>query len=293
MRFLLRQWMVSGRCCSLHATPPSAVRNDAAFSSRMPANPHTRCGMRDCGYRRPADTRRQRRHESADGARARGDLPTRLFHWVLMACVIGIGGERQGRRQRDGLALPPRLRGVHAAGLPAAVGPGRRALVALHELSLRPGHAAALPARRQPGPKATRSATARAARCRYSRCWRCCARRSAQGLFADDEIANSGPLVRFVSSATSSLATGWHKHWGQWLILLLVTLHVAAILVYRFKRGRDLVTPMLTGDKAARCRGAGLGRQPATRALAALLLACAGRRRVGWSAWAAERWPWT
>jgi cytochrome b len=69
------------------------------------------------------------------------------------------------------------------------------------------------------------------------------------GLFADDEIASSGPLVKFVSSATSSLASGWHKNFGQWLIIGLVALHIGAIAFYRFRRGRDLVGPMLTGDK--------------------------------------------
>ncbi|MFZ2650315.1 MAG: cytochrome b/b6 domain-containing protein [Burkholderiaceae bacterium] len=69
------------------------------------------------------------------------------------------------------------------------------------------------------------------------------------GLLADDEIANSGPLVRFVSSATSSLATGWHKNFGQWIIIGLALLHVGAILFYRVRHGRDLMRPMLTGDK--------------------------------------------
>jgi cytochrome b len=69
------------------------------------------------------------------------------------------------------------------------------------------------------------------------------------GLLADDEISNSGPLARFVSSATSSLATGWHKNFGQWIIIGLVALHLCAIAFYRFRRGRDLVGPMLTGDK--------------------------------------------
>jgi cytochrome b len=69
------------------------------------------------------------------------------------------------------------------------------------------------------------------------------------GLFADDEIASSGPLVKFVSSATSALASGWHKNFGQWLIIGLVALHLCAIAFYRFRRGRDLVGPMLTGDK--------------------------------------------
>jgi len=69
------------------------------------------------------------------------------------------------------------------------------------------------------------------------------------GLVADDEIASTGPLIRFVASATSLAATSWHKSWGQWLLLGLVALHVAAIAVYRLVHRRDLVTPMLVGDK--------------------------------------------
>ena len=66
---------------------------------------------------------------------------------------------------------------------------------------------------------------------------------------ADDEIANTGPLNRFVSSDVADPATAWHSEWGQWLLLGLVALHVLAIVVYRL-RGRNLVAPMLHGDKA-------------------------------------------
>ena len=70
------------------------------------------------------------------------------------------------------------------------------------------------------------------------------------GLFADDEISNTGPLIKFVSGATSGLLTKWHKSFGQWLIITLVVLHIAAILFYLFKKQRNLVRPMLSGDKA-------------------------------------------
>ena len=69
------------------------------------------------------------------------------------------------------------------------------------------------------------------------------------GLFADDEIATTGPLTKFVSDATIGLATRWHKNVGQWLIVALVLLHIAAILYYLRKNQRDLLRPMLTGDK--------------------------------------------
>ena len=71
----------------------------------------------------------------------------------------------------------------------------------------------------------------------------------ATGLIADDEIANIGPLNRFVSSATAGQATGWHKNYGQWILITLVALHVAAILFYLFRKRNNLIHPMLMGDK--------------------------------------------
>lgn len=70
----------------------------------------------------------------------------------------------------------------------------------------------------------------------------------ATGLVADDEIATTGPLNRFVATEIGLAATGWHKGWGQWLIIGLVGLHVGAILVYRL-RGIGLVSAMWRGDK--------------------------------------------
>jgi cytochrome b len=71
----------------------------------------------------------------------------------------------------------------------------------------------------------------------------------ATGLVADDEIASVGPLNKFVSSAQASLATGWHKDWGQWIIIALVALHIGAILFYVFVKKKRLVRAMLGGDK--------------------------------------------
>ncbi|MBZ8140857.1 cytochrome b [Rubrivivax gelatinosus] len=70
----------------------------------------------------------------------------------------------------------------------------------------------------------------------------------ATGLVADDEIANTGPLWRFVSGETALDATAWHKGPGQWIIIGLVSLHVASILFHRLK-GHNLLLPMFTGDK--------------------------------------------
>ena len=69
------------------------------------------------------------------------------------------------------------------------------------------------------------------------------------GLFADDEIATTGPLNKFVSGKTAGTLTFWHTTFGQWLIVTLVVLHVAAVLFYLVRRRQNLIRPMLTGDK--------------------------------------------
>ncbi|MCX7946422.1 MAG: cytochrome b/b6 domain-containing protein [Hydrogenophilus sp.] len=66
------------------------------------------------------------------------------------------------------------------------------------------------------------------------------------GLFATDEIAYRGPLAHWVAERTQVWAASWHRRLEP-LLWLLVGLHVGAILFYRFARGIDLVTPMITG----------------------------------------------
>jgi cytochrome b len=103
----------------------------------------------------------------------------------------------------------------------------------------------------------------------------------ATGLVADDEIASTGPLNRFVSGGVASRATHWHKDYGQWLLLALVALHLAAIVFYLVRKKRNLVRPMLLGDKVLP-RGTPASRDTAGTRLLALLLAalCAGA--VAW-----------
>ena len=97
------------------------------------------------------------------------------------------------------------------------------------------------------------------------------------GLLADDEIANVGPLNRFVSTATGLSAASWHKEAGQWIVLALVGLHVAAILFYLLVRKTNLVRPMLNGDKLLGPGTPASVDTPGTRWLAAVLAAaCVG-----------------
>ena len=70
----------------------------------------------------------------------------------------------------------------------------------------------------------------------------------ATGLVADDEVATTGPLNKYVANAKALAATAWHTGAGQWILIAMVVLHVAAIIVYK-RRGVSLVKPMLVGDK--------------------------------------------
>lgn len=69
------------------------------------------------------------------------------------------------------------------------------------------------------------------------------------GLVSDDESSFQGPLNRFVSSSQGLAATWYHKEVGQWLLLGLVGLHIAAVLFYVLRKHEDLVRAMIGGDK--------------------------------------------
>ena len=71
----------------------------------------------------------------------------------------------------------------------------------------------------------------------------------ASGLFSDDEIATTGPLSKFASGEWVSRASDYHTEVGKIVLLVLFVLHIAAIVFYRIKRGQNLVSPMLNGDK--------------------------------------------
>jgi len=105
----------------------------------------------------------------------------------------------------------------------------------------------------------------------------------ATGLVADDEIANIGPLNRFVSGALAGQATHWHKDYGQWILLALVALHIAAILYYLLGKKQNLVRPMIVGDKTLPAGTPAALDNAMTRLLALVLAAlCAGG--VAWVA---------
>ena len=199
------------------------------------------------------------------------DLPTRIFHWALAAAVIAlvitgkIGGNALAWHMRFGLLVLALLGFRLVWGL---VG-GRWSRFASFVRS--PGTVLRyLRGDHRPGdhfevghnPLGALSVLALIT---------VLALQVATGLVADDEIATTGPLNRFVATASGLAATAWHKGWGQWLVLALAGLHVAAIVLYRL-RGNNLVAPMITGDKALPPEVPASADSMATRALAAVLL---------------------
>jgi cytochrome b len=177
------------------------------------------------------------------------DLPTRLFHWTLAACVISsvvtahIGGNALVWHFRLGyltlslllFRIVWGLIGGHWSRFTSFIFSPATLLRYLRKdpatkASLDIGHSpiGALSVFAILGILAVQVGT---------------------GLFADDEIASTGPLIKFVSGSTSLMLTKWHKNYGQWIIVSLAALHVIAIAIYVFKKKRDLLSAMLSGDK--------------------------------------------
>lgn len=71
----------------------------------------------------------------------------------------------------------------------------------------------------------------------------------ASGLISDDEIAAAGPFAKFVSDALVRSGTYYHKAIGANIIYGLAALHLAAILFYLLKKGHNLTPSMFHGDK--------------------------------------------
>ena len=213
------------------------------------------------------------------------DLPTRVFHWTLAASVIAsiatakIGGNAMAWHFRLGaLALALLafralwgMMGGHWSRFGAfAYGPG--ALWRHLRGAPRPGDRFHI----GHSPLGSLSVWALLG---------LLALQVATGLVADDEIANVGPLNRFVSGASASVATGYHAEIGAWVLIALVVLHVGAVLFYLLNRRRNLVGPMWHGDR--RVAGELAHDLPGSRdtgrtRLLALLLFCACAGGAAW-----------
>lgn len=174
------------------------------------------------------------------------DLPTRVFHWTLVLCIVGlfitgnVGGNAMVWHFRIGLTVLALLLFRLVWGL---VG-GRwsrfasfiyspRSIINYLKGNGKPEHSVGHT------PTGAGSVFALLA---------ILLAQVGSGLISDDEIAFAGPLTRFVSGATVNLATNYHKNIGKWIILALVILHIAAIVFYLWRK-QNLIKPMLHGDK--------------------------------------------
>ncbi len=204
------------------------------------------------------------------------DLPTRLFHWLLAACVLGlvitgqVGGNALEWHMRFGVSVAALL--VFRLVWGVLGGRWSRFTSFLYSPAALSRYLRGRPLPRDHfdighNPLGSLSVFALLGVLLLQ---------VASGLVADDEIATTGPLNRFVSGAWAELATGWHKGYGPWLIYALVTLHLAAIAYYVRWKKRALLQPMWRGDKLLPPGTPASTDHLATRMSAALLaLACA------------------
>ena len=68
------------------------------------------------------------------------------------------------------------------------------------------------------------------------------------GLFANDDGATEGPLVKFVTKESSDFMSKLHGLNFN-LILAVVVMHVLAVIAYAVVKRHDLVQPMIMGKK--------------------------------------------
>jgi len=94
----------------------------------------------------------------------------------------------------------------------------------------------------------------------------------ATGLMNDDDILAAGPLAPLVGAELRELAGQVHEINFN-ILLALIALHLAAILYYALWRRQNLVRPMITGRAEGLPESEAGSSPPAWRALLALALA--------------------
>lgn len=203
------------------------------------------------------------------------DLPTRVFHWLLVACVVllvitgYVGGDAMQWHARLGYTVLTLLLFRLAWGFVGGHWSRFRSFLYAPSSVL-----AYLGGRTHPdhlvghNPLGAGSVFAMLL---------LLLAQVGTGLVSDDEIAFTGPLNRFVKNSTALAATWYHKEIGQWLLVALVVLHVAAIVYYLVKKRENLVRAMVVGDKNVPSEAKSSRDDLATRVIALVLVAaCAG-----------------
>ncbi|HET8747823.1 MAG TPA: cytochrome b/b6 domain-containing protein [Ramlibacter sp.] len=203
------------------------------------------------------------------------DLPTRLFHWLLVGCVVAlvvtakVGGNATEWHARIGHAVLAlllfRLVWGFVGGHWSRFGSFLYAPGSVKAYLAGRAHPDHLVGHSPLGAGAVFAMLA------------VLLAQAGTGLFVDDEAGFTGPLNRFVSTARGLALTSYHRTVGQWLLFALVALHIAAIVFYERRRRQALVRPMITGDKELAHQAPAARDDAASRTLAAAVaLACAG-----------------
>ena len=203
------------------------------------------------------------------------DLPTRVFHWTLVVCVISlvvtgqIGGSAMDWHFRFGYVVLTLLLFRLAWGLVGGHWSRFSSFLYAPSTVLRY-------LRGQGGPELSTGHNPLGAGSVFALLFFLLVQ-VATGLISDDEIAASGPLTSLVPSTWVSQATWYHHSVGKLVLIVLVTLHVAAILFYLLRKRQNLIRPMLLGDKEVEQALPSSRDDVRTRLLAIVLLAvCAG-----------------
>ena len=197
------------------------------------------------------------------------DLPTRLFHWALAACVVGlvitanIGGNWMNWHFRFGYSVLTLLLFRMVWGVVGGHWSRFRSFVYTPATLM-----AYLRGRGRAQDSVGHTPTGALS---VFALLLVLLVQVGSGLFSDDEIAFAGPLTALVSSEWVGSATSYHKNIGKFLVIGLVVLHLLAIAYYRWAKKTDLVRPMVTGDKQL-AQTTRASRDTAASRLAALML---------------------
>lgn len=202
------------------------------------------------------------------------DLPTRLFHWALVVCVIGsvataqIGGDAMAWHFRCGYTILSLLLFRIVWGFVGGRWSRFAAFLYSPATILRylKGHAR---------PEHTIGHNPLGAGSVFALLGFLLLQ-VATGLISDDEIATAGPLTQFASNAMVRIATYYHTHVGKLILIALILLHIGAITFYFFKKQENLVHPMIHGNKETTAPLQGSRDDAGSRALAAAIFVGCG-----------------